>query len=185
MKNSCIIFFLSFIIILASFVAFGAEKTQNVDGYLRVHIRANSNLETDQSVKYLVRDGIVEYLTPVVAECKTKEEAQKAITESLDEISLLATTILRENGYSYQGRALLKRESFPTRVYGEYTLPNGVYDALIVELGEAKGDNWWCVIYPPLCFAGGNLTAGNIVYKSKIVEIINEWKNKTDGAGAR
>ncbi len=185
MKNSCIIFFLSFIIILASVVAFGGNETQTTDGYLRIHIRANSNLETDQSVKYLVRDGIVEYLTPIVAKCKNKEQAQSEIALKLDEVSLLATKILRENGYSYQGNALLKKESFPTRVYGEYTLPNGVYDALIVELGEAKGDNWWCVVYPPLCFAGGNLTAGNIIYKSKIAEIIKEWKNKTDGAWSR
>ena len=88
-----------------------------------------------------------------------------------------------ENGFEYTSDASVKREQFPTRVYGDLELEKGFYDALIVELGDAKGDNWWCVIYPPLCFAGGNLTAGNIKYKSKILEIINEWK--TGGAGTR
>jgi stage II sporulation protein R len=135
-------------------------------------------------VKYLVRDKVVEYLTPVVAECKNKVEAQTKIKDRLDELSRLATKILNEHGYEYQGKAILKRESFPTRVYDDCTLTSGVYDALIVELGRAEGDNWWCVIYPPLCFAGGNLTAKNIVYKSKILEIIREWK-QTNRAGTR
>ena len=183
MKNSCIIFLLSFIIILTA-VCFSNEQTSSdINGYLRIHIRANSNLEQDQSVKYLVRDKIVEYLTPVVANCSSKETAMQEMAKSIEEISFIAEEVLRENGYDYKANAVLKREEFPTRVYGEYTLQSGVYDALIVELGEAKGDNWWCVIYPPLCFAGGNLTAGNIKYKSKILEIINAWK--TSGAGTR
>ncbi len=180
MKNSCIIFFLSFIIILAAVVG-GQGVEQAPKGnteYLRIHVRANSNSEYDQTVKYIVRDGIVEYLTPVVAECESKSDAEREISKRLDELSLLATKILYENGYTYQARASVKQEKFPTRVYDDLTLQAGVYDALIIELGAGKGDNWWCVIYPPLCFSGGNLTAGNIVYKSKIIEIIRAWKEK-------
>ena len=184
MKNFCIIFLSSFIIILTAVcgISFdGGQVQTNENGYLRIHIRANSNLESDQAVKYLVRDAIVEYLTPVVANCSSKDSAKAKMQEHLEKISSVAQTVLQENGYEYSANAVLKKEQFPTRVYGEYTLQSGVYDALIVELGQADGDNWWCVVYPPLCFAGGNLTAENIVYKSKIAEIIKKWK--TDGAG--
>ena len=142
--------------------------------YLRVHIRANSNGDADQAVKYKVRDGVVEFLTPTVASCESKEEAIAAITAKLPEIERTAERILLENGYSYGARARVDQENFPTRVYDGATLPAGVYDALILELGSGTGDNWWCVVYPPLCFAGGN---ANIVYKSKIAEIIQKFFN--------
>lgn len=157
-------------------LAFGGEgETENADSpasYLRVHIRANSNGDADQAVKYKVRDGVVEFLTPTIAACGSKSEAIAAITAQLPEIELTAERILSENGYSYGARARVDRESFPTRVYENATLPAGVYDALILELGTGTGDNWWCVVYPPLCFAGGNV---NVVYKSKIAEIIRNF----------
>ena len=75
---------------------------------------------------------------------------------------------------SYEAKAEVRREYFPVRVYGEYTLPAGEYLALVVELGRAEGKNWWCVVYPPLCFAG---QAGvPIYYKSRILELIDAWK---------
>ena len=67
-----------------------------------------------------------------------------------------------------------ENEKFPTRVYGEFTLESGYYDAVIVELGEAKGDNWWCVVYPTLCFTGGE----NVKYSSLILKVIEEFKQK-------
>jgi len=145
------------------------------DGYLRIHIRANSNSAEDQEVKYLVRDKVVEYLTPVVAECSSKEEAIKAVGNVASEAAKVADRTLRENGYTYGARATVRREEFPTRVYDDVTLEAGEYDALIVELGTGEGDNWWCVVYPPLCFAAGN---GNIVYRSKIAEIIRSFQNQ-------
>ena len=145
-----------------------AEQTE----YLRVHIRADSNEPEAQAVKYKVRDAVVDYLTPTVAECETKAEAMERIGSLLKEIERTADAVLRENGYDYGARASLRKENFPTRVYEGTTLDAGVYDALILELGAGKGDNWWCVVYPPLCFAGGG---GNIVYKSKIAEIIRAF----------
>ena len=150
----------------------GADAQGEASSYLRVHIRANSNDETDQAVKYRVRDGVMEFLTPTVAECGTKEEAIAAVSAKLDEIERVAERILEENGYFYGARAKVCEESFPTRVYDGATLPAGVYDALILELGSGRGDNWWCVVYPPLCFTGGN---ANVVYKSKIAEIIRKF----------
>ena len=151
-----------------------AEGQTDKSAYLRVHIRADSNGEEDQAVKYKVRDKVVEYLTPVVAECETKSEAIQSVKSRLGDIEKVAENVLRANGFAYGAKASLRKENFPTRVYENVTLEAGVYDALILELGSGSGDNWWCVVYPPLCFAGGN---GNIVYKSKIAEIINNFFN--------
>ncbi len=153
-----------------AFAESGAAEENSA--YLRVHIRANSDSEEDQAVKYQVRDRVVEFLTPTVAECKTKAEAMEKIASKLDEAAAVADAVLRENGYDYGARASLRKEEFPTRVYDNLTLDAGVYDALILELGTGEGDNWWCVVYPPLCFSGGNV---NVVYKSKIAEIIRSF----------
>lgn len=160
---------------VACFAAVGAagsmgngEKTE----YLRIHIRANSNSEEDQSVKYKVRDAVVEFLTPTVAECPDKETAMEKIGEKLTAVAQVADSVLRANGYYYGARADIRQEEFPTRVYEGATLEAGAYDALIVELGTGKGDNWWCVVYPPLCFTAGG---GNVVYKSKIAEIVRKF----------
>ncbi len=158
-------------VIIFAFANFSEEQTAQTD-YLRIHIRANSNSQADQAVKYEVRDAVVAYLTPIVAQCESKEEAIKSVSARLDGAVKEAERTLAKNGYFYGARASIKKEQFPTRVYEGVTLAGGVYDALIVELGSGEGDNWWCVVYPPLCFTAGN---GNIVYKSKIAEIIRKF----------
>ena len=184
MKKLRIIFLWTFIIMLAV-LSFGcisqkeggryALNGQNIgcnEEYLRIHIRADSNEIEAQAVKYKVRDEVVKYLTPVVAECETKEEAERKLKAKLTEIEKISDGVLRSSGFSYRAKAELCEEEFPTRVYGEYTLSAGRYSALIIRLGKGAGDNWWCVVYPPLCFAA---TSGNVVYKSKIREIIENW----------
>ncbi|MBQ7924537.1 MAG: stage II sporulation protein R [Clostridia bacterium] len=179
MKKICIFFLLSIIISVTALGltgVFGVETTEGTGEYLRIHIRADSNEEDAQAVKYLVRDDVVNYLTPVVADCETKEEALASVSEKLLSIANVATATLRKNGFSYAAKASIKTEEFPTRTYDGYTLPAGEYSALIIELGSGEGDNWWCVVYPPLCFASPS--GKNVIYKSKIAEIIGSWKNK-------
>ena len=181
MKKSCIIFLLSIIISLTAvgFSPLGESLVQRETStrteYLRIHVRANSNDEADQTVKYKVRDGIIEYLTPIVANCYSKDEAAQVIKARLAVLEKISLEKLRENGFDYGASAALKIEQFPTRVYGEYTLNAGEYLALIVELGAGDGANWWCVVYPPLCFVA---ESGNVLYKSKILEIIEAWRAK-------
>ncbi len=151
---------------------FGGKTSDEAASYLRVHIRADSNEPQAQAVKYKVRDKVVEFLTPLVASCESKEEAMQKTESALGKIESVAESVLRANGFDYGARASLRKEDFPTRVYDGVTLDAGVYDALILELGSGKGDNWWCVVYPPLCFTSGN---GNVVYKSKIAEIIKKF----------
>ena len=187
MNKFCIIF-LSLIIISVTAIGFSgvwdvnaqngggryeASLSQADERYLRIHIRADSNEPQAQAVKYYVRDEIVAYLTPLVAEYQTREQAINGVQAHLSQIENKATQTLQAQGFSYGAKAELTVESFPTRVYGEYTLPAGEYAALILRLGRGEGDNWWCVVYPPLCFVG---TGENVVYKSKIVEIIQNFR---------
>ena len=184
MKKVCIIFLMSIIISLTAFGCGGfssnqapmyAVNTQTralTDEYLRIHIRADSNEDSAQAVKYKVRDEVVEYLTPLVANYTTKAEAMQGVSENLQGVCAVAEETLRQEGFFYGATAEVKVENFPTRVYGEYTLPAGEYTALIVRLGRGEGDNWWCVVYPPLCFAAMDT---NVVYKSKIKEIIEKF----------
>ncbi len=171
MKRACITF-LSLGIILLTALAFLYNEPIKKEGYLRIHIRANSNCEIDQQVKYKVKERVVDFLTPFVAECKTVEKAKEMIQDKIPEIEKVANSVLHENGFEYLSKAKLKTEEFPTRVYQDLTLESGFYDALIINLGEGSGDNWWCIVYPPLCFVGeGN----SFVYKSKIVQVINDF----------
>ena len=176
MKKICITLATIFIILLTAgcdALAFGTEKEERTEEYIRIHVRANSDDEKDQSVKYEIKDATVSALTPLVAKCKSREDAFDAIKKSEKLIEETADKILAERGFSYTSAVKVENEKFPTRVYDDVTLPCGYYDAVIVELGKAEGKNWWCVVYPPLCF-----TNGDVKYKSKIAEIIKEFKDK-------
>ncbi len=174
MKKICIVFLTCAIIILSA-VGIGLFENESRTEYLRIHIRADSNGYEDQSVKYKVKEAVVEYLTPFIAECKTVADAENLLSVRLDDIEEVADKVLKENGFSYSSEARINNESFPTRKYGGVVLESGFYDALIINLGSGSGDNWWCVVYPPLCFTEGN---GNYVYRSKILDIINDFLNR-------
>lgn len=151
---------------------FSASEMVETD-YLRIHVRANSNSQTDQSIKYIVKDEVVKFITPYAAQCTDKERAMEIISSILPEIEEVCDRVLKQNGFTYTSKASVRAEEFPTRVYGDLTLENGLYDALIVELGSGMGDNWWCVIYPPLCFTSGS---ASVQYRSAIMDIINKFK---------
>lgn len=173
MKNFCISLALISIIIVT--IVVGVNKNSDSIEYLRIHIRANSNSQIDQDVKYSVKSAIVDYLTPIVANCHDKETAVKAINEQKSQLERVADKVLSQNGFEYKSQVVVRNELFPTRVYGDFTLEEGFYDALIVNLGKAQGDNWWCVVYPPLCFTGNQT---QVKYKSKILEIIKEFESR-------
>lgn len=142
---------------------FGKKKEE----YLRIHIRANSNLECDQNVKYKVKDAVVDALIPLVAEIDDFDEAKKVMSENFDLIERVACEVLIENGFYYGAHAEINNEFFPTRVYDELVLEEGYYDALILNLGSGQGNNWWCIVYPAFCFTNSQ-NSDNIVYISKI-----------------
>lgn len=175
---ACIIIVISlsiFGIIFSSQNQIGTNKLTNAD-YLRIHIRANSNDEVDQNIKYQIKEKYIEFLTPKIAFCSSKQDVVNLVDAEKTNLENLANSVLKENGFEYQSKVSIKSEMFPTRTYEDYTLQSGVYDALIVELGKAEGNNWWCVIYPPLCFTNYQTTNfSSVVYKSKIWEIIKQF----------
>ncbi len=154
-------------------------KTQSNSDFLRIHIRADSNGAEDQNVKYVVKAAVVEYLTPYLSKADTKQKAMAAVSSQLENVKKVCDKTLAANGKNYRATVKLCQEEFPDRAYNGYTLKAGVYDALIIELGSGSGNNWWCVVYPPLCFVEGTPNGGNgIVFKSKLLEIIEKWKTE-------
>ena len=112
----------------------------------------------------------------MIANCDTKKDVIETIENKKSALKNLADSILIDEGFEYVANVKINNEYFPTRSYQTYTLESGFYDAVIVELGSAEGNNWWCVLYPPLCFV--NYTAesfAGVVYKSRILEIIKSF----------
>jgi stage II sporulation protein R len=158
-------------------VGFSAENDgkNTTEDFLRIHIRANSNDTDDQDIKYKIKDQIVNALTPILSNITTKQAAIAAVENSLTMIENTANEVLTVNGFLYKCSANIRRENFPERSYDGVTVNAGVYDALIVNLGAGAGDNWWCVVYPPLCFADNTISGEKgVIYKSKIKEIIEK-----------
>ena len=174
MKKYCISFLIVAIIILSGVGLMLPQNTTRTE-YLRIHVRADSNEVEAQTVKYAVKDAVVKYLTPYIAECESKRQAETLLNSKKEYLEEIIDNLLKNNGFSYRSNIVVRSELFPTRVYEDFTLEEGFYDAVIVELGKAEGDNWWCVVYPPLCFTGNE---SGIVYKSKILEIIKDFKDK-------
>lgn len=162
----------SMLLVVVILICSGTSSSSQL---LRIHIRANSNEQDDQDVKYIVKQAVVGYLVPYVAECNSLQQAMETVDELLPQIKIIADNTLQQQGYSYTSTVSLCQELFPTRVYDDITVASGVYDALIIELGSGEGDNWWCVVYPPLCFVGSSSTDGTIVYQSKLLQIIDNW----------
>ena len=152
-----------------------SAKASNEKDFLRLHIRANSNSTADQDVKYLVKQEIVNELTPIFVDVTTKKQAMEKLNDNLARIEDVANGVLHANGFTYTARAAIKSEHFPTRAYNDVVLPDGLYDALIMELGTGSGDNWWCVVYPPLCFLENNIGGETgVKYRSKLQELIKK-----------
>lgn len=119
---------------------------------LRLHVIADSNSDADQQVKLLVKDAVITYLNPYLDEMSTKQDAVCFLSGHLTELTELADSVLAEHGFSYHATATLGKSYFPVKTYGDLTLPAGEYDALRICLGSASGKNWWCLVFPQLCF---------------------------------
>lgn len=135
------------------------------DSVFRLHVIANSDSEEDQNLKYKVRDNLLNYMNTLCANCSSKEEAIKIVEQNKDKFEEIALQTIRENNYSYDVNINIGNFEFPTKTYGDISLPAGYYDALRVEIGEAKGKNWWCVMFPPLCFV--DVSSGVVPEESK------------------
>ena len=119
---------------------------------IRLHVIANSDTDEDQELKMKVKETIVTYLRGEMQDATSVDEARQAIREHLPEIEEIAAEKMRAEGYEYTAEATLGESYFPVKEYGDLTFPAGNYEALRVRLGESARHNWWCVMYPSLCF---------------------------------
>lgn len=123
------------------------------DEAIRLRILANSDSFTDQQVKYAVRNYVSTYIRELVYDLDDIEEARELINENVPELQQIVSDTLLANGQSYGSEvAYEKNVPFPEKTYGPYVYPEGEYEAILITLGEGEGKNWWCVLFPPLCF---------------------------------
>lgn len=164
LKYSALLIILTFIFILISAISYVNAVSSNLsDNVFRLHVIANSDSDEDQQLKYIVRDKIIEHVNELGKNAKSKEELINSI--NLDEINNIAKETIIENGFNYDVKVEIGNFSFPTKTYGDISLPAGFYDALRVKIGKAEGQNWWCVMFPPLCFV--DISSGIVPNESK------------------
>lgn len=170
-KNSKVkmVIILSFLLFLYTTIcAFSYAQTVSTDisnSVFRLHVIANSDSKEDQDLKYKVRDSLINYMNSICSNCENKQDAINLVTEHKEDFKQIALDTIKANGYSYDVNISIGNFSFPTKDYGDISLPAGFYDALRVEIGEAKGQNWWCVMFPPLCFV--DVSSGVVPEESK------------------
>lgn len=152
MKKFVLLFSLSILMIIAAAAFFPLSRAEGIyDKIIRLHVIANSDTEEDQELKLAVRDTVLEIMGPLVEECTTVDEAYNIINENIDMLTLAAKDVVISRGYDYSVNSFLTNEYYPTKDYEEVTLPAGEYRSLRIIIGDGTGENWWCVLYPPLC----------------------------------
>jgi len=165
-KYTIIFLVLLFIYISVCALSYVSAVSSSIsNSVFRLHVIANSDSDEDQNLKYKVRDSLIEYMNTICKNVKNKEEAINIAKNNLDEFYNIAKATIENNGYNYDVSIEIGNFDFPTKKYGDISLPSGYYDALRVKIGEAKGQNWWCVMFPPLCFV--NISTGIVPDESK------------------
>ena len=170
-KKFSIIIFLLLIYIVLSAISYASAVSKNIsNSVFRLHVIANSNTEEDQNLKYLVRDNLIDYMNSLTKDITSKDAAIQIAKEHKEDFYKIAKKTINDNGYDYDVNIEINNSYFPTKEYGDISLPAGYYDALKVEIGSASGQNWWCVMFPPLCFV--DMSTGIVPNESK--EIMKE-----------
>lgn len=121
------------------------------DKVIRFHVIANSDSEQDQQLKLALRDAVIENYSEMFETADTKEMAYSILASELDDINEFAECFLRDNGFSYSCNTVIGEEYYNRTTYESFTMPEGMYTSLRIIIGEGKGKNWWCVLFPPMC----------------------------------
>lgn len=161
-----VLLFLFSIYFLVSAYSYVSAVSANLsDSVFRLHVIANSDTQEDQNLKYQVRDSLLSYMNQIAQGVTSKEEVIALVQTHQEEFEQIALQTIQEHGYDYSVSIHIGNFDFPTKDYGDISLPAGTYDALRVEIGEAQGHNWWCVMFPPLCFV--DISSGIVPEESK------------------
>jgi stage II sporulation protein R len=143
-------------VIIAVTIAYTVEAYTGMakinDKVIRLHVIANSNTVFDQQLKYKVRNNVIDKFNNEFENTVSKDDSEDVIIKNINEIREEAETIISKEGYDYQVNVYYGNFKFPRKIYEDIVLPEGYYDAVRIEIGKAEGNNWWCVMFPPLCF---------------------------------
>lgn len=151
---------------------------------IRFHVIANSDGEADQNLKIKVKNEVIDYLYPYLDKSTSVDESRKIIQDNMEKVKNIAEAVISNNNYDYTVKVELDRENFPDKSYGNIILPQGNYEAFRIIIGSGEGKNWWCVMFPPLCFV--DETKAEIEYEkteNKInskQDVNNEIENSND-----
>lgn len=146
---------------------------------IRFHVLANSDNKEDQNLKLKVKDEVINYLYSYLKDSKSLEESRNILKEQEDYVKEIANKVIKENGFNYSIKTELGYENFPEKSYGSIVLPQGKYEAFRIIIGNGKGHNWWCVMFPPLCFT--DVTKGQVEEeksKEELDEVIEKEKKE-------
>ncbi|MBQ0098631.1 MAG: stage II sporulation protein R [Oscillospiraceae bacterium] len=178
--------------VLFSMLPFQSICSQLEKDVLRLHILANSDTDFDQNIKLQVRDKVIEKVSYLYDNARTKEDAKRITNENLAYIEQTANEELKQNNIPYKAKAEVKNIYFNTRYYDNFTMPAGYYDALEITLGKGQGHNWWCVMYPSLCVGTATdskmkedlskneynvVTAKDFTFRFKVVEYYEKLRS--------
>lgn len=147
---------------------------------IRFHVLANSDSDIDQDLKLRVKDEVLKYISPMLNESQSLEESREILKREDKNIIKIAEDYIKSQGFDYTVETTLTRENFPVKEYGNIVLPQGEYEAYRILIGEGKGQNWWCVMFPPLCFI--DVTKGQVAYdetEKKMKDVLSEEEFKS------
>ena len=144
------------------------------DKLIRFHVIANSDSDEDQELKLKVRDAVIEYLQPKLSKSKNISQSEEIIKNEYDQIEKISENIIKENVYTYDIKVGIEYSNFPTKQYSSVVLPAGEYKALKIVIGEGTGKNWWCVMFPPLCFIDEENGVIDKATDEKLKEVLTE-----------
>lgn len=163
-----LLIFLLILFISINAISYVDAVSQNLSqNVFRLHVIANSDSEEDQNLKYIVRDEVLEYVNSISKDIKNKSEMISLLEQNMDNIKEIAKNTIIEHGYNYNVNIEIGNFAFPTKTYGDISFPASYYDALKIEIGQSSGQNWWCVMFPPLCFV--DVSSGIVPNESKKV----------------
>lgn len=194
------------LVILMGFILFYTyigDSQNQYEGIVRLHVLANSDTVEDQALKLKVRDAVIEYMEKQ-DDLNSAGKARKYLSENLNRLEKIAEGVIASEGYDYSARANLGVRYIPEKAYGGITFPAGNYEALNITIGRGEGENWWCVLFPPLCLleegtatddevvSGDEASEGNnddegssearkLRLRWKLAEILNEGQDSQQG----
>lgn len=152
---------------------YNAQK-EIAENIIRFHVRANSDSDEDQQLKLLVKDAIVNYLENELENADSLDEARNILYYDMDIIKTLALDVIESEGYEYDVNVYFEEAYFPMKTYGDMTFPPGEYEAFRVDIGDFEGKNWWCVLFPPLCFVDSTYAVVPDDTKSQFRSVLSE-----------